>query len=123
MDPIVHNRVRELRQAHNLTQEQLAEAAGVSRQSMNAIERGRYIPSLPLALQLARIFTRPVEQIFSLDADGFAADSAADPSPADSPANPASASNPAQTPTLNPTPNPTPANPGSTNPDSAEDPQ
>lgn len=67
MDPAVHNRVRELRQAHNWTQEQLAAAAGVSRQSMNSIERGRYIPSLPLALILARVFQIPLEQIFTLE--------------------------------------------------------
>lgn len=67
MDPNVLNRVRELRQARNWTQESLADAAGVSRQSINAIERQRYIPSLPLALTLARLFTTPVEQIFSLN--------------------------------------------------------
>ncbi len=66
MDPNVQNRVRELRLAHNWTQEFLAEAAGVSRQSINAIERQRYIPSLPLALTLAQLFAAPVEQIFSL---------------------------------------------------------
>ena len=67
MDPNVHNRVRDLRQARNWTQEYLAEAAGVSRQSINAIERQRYIPSLPLALTLARLFATPVEQLFSLE--------------------------------------------------------
>lgn len=67
MDPTVHNRVRELRLAHNWTQEYLAETAGVSRQSINAIERQRYIPSLPLALTLAHLFAAPVEQVFSLD--------------------------------------------------------
>jgi len=67
MDPSVHNRVRQLRQARNWTQEHLATYAGVSRQSMNSIERGRYIPSLPLALVLAKVFACPVEQLFSLD--------------------------------------------------------
>lgn len=66
MDPSVHNRVRQLRQARNWTQEHLAAQAGVSRQSMNSIERGRYIPSLPLALILAQIFACPVEHVFSL---------------------------------------------------------
>ena len=66
MDPSVHNRVRELRQSRNWTQEHLAAEAGVSRQSMNSIERGRYIPSLPLALALAEVFAIPVEQLFSL---------------------------------------------------------
>lgn len=67
MDPTVHNRVRELRQSRNWTQEFLAEASGVSRQSINAIERQRYIPSLPLALTLARLFACRVEEIFSLE--------------------------------------------------------
>lgn len=66
MDPTVHNRVRQLRQARNWTQEQLATEARVSRQSMNSIERGRYVPSLPLALVLAQVFATPVEQLFSL---------------------------------------------------------
>jgi putative transcriptional regulator len=67
MEPTVHNRVRELRIARDLTQEQLAEAVGVSRQSINSIERDRYVPSLPLALLLARVFRCPVEQIFRLE--------------------------------------------------------
>lgn len=67
MDSAVQNRVRELRTSREWTQEYLAEAVGVSRQSINSIERGRYIPSLPLALQLARIFRCPVDQIFSLE--------------------------------------------------------
>jgi putative transcriptional regulator len=76
MDPTVHNRVRELRQARDWTQEFLADAAGVSRQSINAIERQRYIPSLPLALTLARLFGLPFEELFSLDA--FEASAAAE---------------------------------------------
>lgn len=67
MDPALHNRVRELRQARNWTQEDLAARTGVSRQSINSIERDRYIPSLPLALTLARVFRCPVEQIFTLE--------------------------------------------------------
>ena len=67
MEPIVHNRVRELRAAREWTQEHLAEAVGVSRQSIISIERGRYVPSLPLALLLARVFACPVEQIFTLE--------------------------------------------------------
>ncbi len=67
MDPSVHNRVREFRQARNWTQDHLAAQAGVSRQSMNSIERGRYIPSLPLALALAEVFACPLEQLFSLE--------------------------------------------------------
>lgn len=68
MDPTVHNRVKELRQAHDWTQEHLAALAGVSRQSINSIERDRYVPSLALALLLARVFRCPVERIFSLAA-------------------------------------------------------
>jgi putative transcriptional regulator len=67
MEPSVQNRVKDLRAAHDWTQEQLALAVGVSRQSINSIERGRYIPSLPLALLLARVFDVPVDQIFSLE--------------------------------------------------------
>lgn len=67
MEPEVHNRVKELRAAREWTQEQLAEAVGVSRQSIISIERGRYVPSLPLALLLARVFECPVEQIFTLE--------------------------------------------------------
>jgi len=66
MAPTLLNRVRELRQARNWTQEDLAARTGVSRQSINSIERDRYIPSLPLALNFARIFACPVEQIFTL---------------------------------------------------------
>ncbi|HEY1808436.1 MAG TPA: helix-turn-helix transcriptional regulator [Acidobacteriaceae bacterium] len=67
MDPAIQTRLRELRLDRNWTQEHLAEAAAVSRQSINSIERGRYIPSLPLALHLARIFACPLEHIFFLE--------------------------------------------------------
>ncbi len=65
----VLNRVKELRNASGWTQEQLAAAVGVSRQSINSIERDRYVPSLPLALTFARIFGCPVDQIFTLEAE------------------------------------------------------
>ena len=58
------NRVRELRAAHDLSQGQLGDALGVSRQTINAIENGRYLPSLPLAIAMARYFGSTVEQIF-----------------------------------------------------------
>lgn len=61
--------LRLLRQQGNLTQEQLASALGVSRQTINAIEAGRFDPSLPLALRIAAQFGRPVEEIFWLAAD------------------------------------------------------
>jgi putative transcriptional regulator len=67
MNPIVQNRVKELRMARNWTQEQLAQAVGVSRQSVNSIERERYVPSLPLALTFARVFGCSTDEIFSLD--------------------------------------------------------
>ncbi len=58
------NDVRRLRIEHGLTQQQLAEAMRVSRQTVNAIETGKYIPSLPLAMALARFFRMSVEEMF-----------------------------------------------------------
>ena len=63
----ITNRVKELRTARGMTQEQLAEAAGVSRQSINSIERNRYVPSLELALTFARVFACPTDEIFHLE--------------------------------------------------------
>jgi putative transcriptional regulator len=65
--PTIQNKVKELRIARSWTQEQLASAVGVSRQSINSIERDRYVPSLMLALTLAQVFGCPVEQIFSME--------------------------------------------------------
>jgi putative transcriptional regulator len=65
--PEILNRVKELRSAHGWTQEQLAKAVGVSRQSINSIERDRYVPSLPLALTFARVFGCSTDQIFTLE--------------------------------------------------------
>jgi putative transcriptional regulator len=67
MTPAISNRVKELRATHGWTQEQLAQAAGVSRQSVNSIERNRYVPSLELALRFAQIFACPTDQIFQLE--------------------------------------------------------
>lgn len=67
MNESIHCRVKEHRVARGLTQEELAAEAGVSRQSVISIERGRYVPSLPLALKLARIFACPVEELFRLE--------------------------------------------------------
>ena len=58
------NQVRELRTRHGLAQGQLAEAMGVSRQTINSIENDRYTPSLPLAIALARYFGTTVEEMF-----------------------------------------------------------
>jgi len=67
MAPTIVNRVKDLRIASGWTQEQLAQAAGVSRQSINSIERNRYVPSLELALTFARIFACPTDHIFQLE--------------------------------------------------------
>jgi putative transcriptional regulator len=67
MAPGVRNRVKELRMERGWTQQDLADAAGVSRQSINSIERDRYMPSLVLALTFARIFACAVDDIFSLE--------------------------------------------------------
>lgn len=58
------NQVRELRTQRGLAQGQLAEAMGVSRQTINSIENDRYTPSLPLAIALARYFGVAVEEMF-----------------------------------------------------------
>lgn len=63
----IYNRVKEFRTHREWTQEQLANAVGVSRQSINSIERDRYVPSLLLALTFARVFECAVEQIFTLE--------------------------------------------------------
>jgi len=63
----VDNDLRLLRAERGLSQAQLAEAMEVSRQTINSIETGRYTPSLPLAIALARFFARPVEEIFHAD--------------------------------------------------------
>ena len=63
----VRNRVRELRLERGWTQQQLAQAVGVSRQSINSIECDRYVPSLELALAFARVFDHPTDSIFELE--------------------------------------------------------
>lgn len=67
MSDTVRNQVREMRTGRGWTQEQLAERVGVSRQSINSIERNRYVPSLPLALKFARVFECPTDEIFKLE--------------------------------------------------------
>jgi putative transcriptional regulator len=64
------NFVREYRKRAGLTQEDLARAIGVSRQTIISIERGRYIPSLPLALKLARHFGCSTDDMFKFEEDG-----------------------------------------------------
>lgn len=63
----VSNRIKELREARGWTQQALAEAVGVSRQSINSIERDRYTPSLELALTFARVFRLSTDDIFKLE--------------------------------------------------------
>ena len=58
------NRIRVARAEVRMTQQQLADAAGVSRQTINAIESGRFVPSTMLALKMARIFGTSVENLF-----------------------------------------------------------
>ncbi|MGE5099394.1 MAG: helix-turn-helix transcriptional regulator [Deltaproteobacteria bacterium] len=67
MPPSIKNRVRDLRTARGWTQQELADAVGVSRQSINSIECDRYIPSLPLALLFARVFRVATDDIFTLE--------------------------------------------------------
>jgi putative transcriptional regulator len=61
------NKLRELRAARELSQADLADKLGVSRQTINAIETERYEPSLPLAFKVARLFKLPIEAIFEPD--------------------------------------------------------
>jgi putative transcriptional regulator len=69
MAPGIKNRIKELRSARGWTQEQLAMEVGVSRQSINSIERDRYVPSLVLALTFAKVFDCSTEQIFTLETE------------------------------------------------------
>ena len=63
------NRIRVERAERRMTQQQLAEAVGVSRQTINAIEAGKFVPSTVLALKIARQFEKPVEAVFQLEED------------------------------------------------------
>jgi putative transcriptional regulator len=63
----MQNRVRELRSEAGMTQSDLGEALGVSRQTINSIEGGRYLPSLPLAFRIARLFDVDLEKIFEME--------------------------------------------------------
>ena len=66
-DSLFRNKLKVYRAMHNLTQEQLAEKIGVTRQTVIAIESGRYLPSLGLASKIARQFKVKVEDIFSYE--------------------------------------------------------
>jgi putative transcriptional regulator len=60
----MNNRLKVLRAERDWSQADLAERLGVSRQTVNALETGRYDPSLPLAFRIARVFAQPIEAIF-----------------------------------------------------------
>jgi len=64
----MRNVVRQLRLTRGLSQAALGDALGVSRQTVNSIETGRYLPSLPLAIALARFFDTTVEEVFDVNA-------------------------------------------------------
>ncbi|HUC01791.1 MAG TPA: helix-turn-helix transcriptional regulator [Candidatus Paceibacterota bacterium] len=66
MKEAVKNTIYEIRTAADITQEKLSEKIGVSRQTIIAIEKGNYVPSVLLALRLAKFFKRPVEELFYL---------------------------------------------------------
>jgi putative transcriptional regulator len=66
MKEAVQNKIYEIRTAADITQERLSEKIGVSRQTIIAIEKGNYVPSVLLALKLAKFFKRPVEELFYL---------------------------------------------------------
>ena len=61
------NKIKELRQKHGISQEQLADLLNVSRQTVISIEKGKYNPSLPLAIRLAKVFNTYVEEIFIME--------------------------------------------------------
>lgn len=63
------NRIKVERAEKEVTQQQLADAVGVSRQTIVAIEKKHFLPSTPLALKIARFFSKPVESIFFLEDD------------------------------------------------------
>jgi putative transcriptional regulator len=63
----IFNRIRDYRMEHGLTQDELAKAVGVSRQSIISIERGRYTPSLALALRIAQYFQCSTDELFKLN--------------------------------------------------------
>tara|TARA_Y100000389_G_scaffold176434_1_gene187949 strand:- start:212 stop:415 length:204 start_codon:yes stop_codon:yes gene_type:complete len=64
----VKNRVKELRKNEKLTQEELADLIGISRQAINAIEKDKFDPSLPTAFKMAKLFETSIEKLFLHDA-------------------------------------------------------
>ncbi len=66
---MLKNRIKVLRAEKNLTQEELAKKIGVSRQTINSIEKGKYVPSVLIALKMAEVFGVNVEEIFSIEGE------------------------------------------------------
>jgi putative transcriptional regulator len=62
------NRIRDLRTTKGMTQEDMAEIIGVSRQTINAIEKEKFDPSLPTAFKMAQLFELPIEELFQFEA-------------------------------------------------------
>lgn len=66
--PVLSNNIRKLRFHHDeMTQQELADKVGVTRQTIVAIEKGKYSPSLELAFRIARVFNTPLEEVFSYE--------------------------------------------------------
>jgi putative transcriptional regulator len=63
----MHNRLREMREGAGMTQEELAARAGVSRQTIISLEKGKYNPSITLAYSLSKVFSMSIEELFLLD--------------------------------------------------------
>ena len=68
MKSAIRNKIRELRAAEDMTQQELANLIGVTRQTVNAIEANKYSPSLEVAFRIAHIFSVPLDQVFQYDA-------------------------------------------------------
>ncbi|HCH23984.1 MAG TPA: transcriptional regulator [Oceanospirillaceae bacterium] len=67
---LINNQIRRLRFDHDeMTQQELANAIGVSRQTIVAVEKGKYNPSLELAFQIAMVFSQPIQDVFSVASD------------------------------------------------------
>jgi putative transcriptional regulator len=67
-EPLIYNNIRKLRFNHNeMTQQELAEKVGVTRQTVMAIENAKYSPSLELAFRIARVFNTPLEEVFTFE--------------------------------------------------------
>ncbi len=65
---LIHNRIRQLRfEADEMTQQALADHVGITRQTVIALEQGKYYPSLELAFRSALLFAKPLEQVFQVD--------------------------------------------------------